>query len=131
MPRRYNAMPPLTQKAERALRKTIARWERRAAGDNLSGFNAESYLNLAEESRRQAELTRRQVECPLCAAFPANCPACPVYQRMPGSKDCFDVPAYGEWNHTPDASPEETEAAKKVARFLRDTLRLGLAAREK
>lgn len=109
MPRRYNKMPPLTARAEKALWKTIELWTRIASGENVDE------------------------DCPLCVAFPGDddCDVCPVNQRMPGEKFCIHVPAWRRFNGTKLGSVENLKAAKACVRFLRDTLRLGLAARGK
>lgn len=122
MPRRYNKMQPLTKKAERALRGTIKQWEVRASGKPVDEY------------------------CPLCVFksysydFPIgqyiSCKKCPVVMRF--GMTCFCSHSFVKYRsaviarRSPDyANPHVTIHAKRVLRFLRDTLRLGLKARER
>lgn len=111
MPRRYRPMPPLTHRAERALRKCIKeKWELRASG----GSGA--------------------LECELCVTYPDDCEGCPVALRARVT-GCRNTP-YDDWSQKwalgtrAHSDPLVVAAAKKELRFLKDTLRLGLAARE-
>lgn len=115
MPRRYKQMKGLTYRAERALRKCLReKWD---------------YLARGEEPET--------LECALCVAFvPADagstsvrsCRKCPVRHRT-GRRDCADTP-YWDW-HCGHSKERRIAAAKAERRFLLDTLRLGLRARER
>ena len=102
MPRRYQKMKPLTQKGEEALRATIKDWER-VGGRVHASF------------------------CHLCGLL--QCDECPVDQRT--GYGCTSHRFLREWYSTWDGTPEAERAARKIRRFLRDTLRLGIAARER
>lgn len=116
--RRYNKMPPLTQKAERALRKCIEeKWELIVSGD------------ISEDT-----------DCALCEIYigdsdfaSCSCIGCPVRQRT-GAAFCRETP-YLSWRQEAvysdrPRSSKAITAARRELRFLKDTLRLGLKARE-
>lgn len=108
MPRRYRPMPPLTRRAERALRKTIAeKWEPLANGKTTAA------------------------DCALCEEFITDrefCTKCPVAIRA-GELGCTNTPYMRIEGIR--GSTQFIQSAKRELRFLRDTLRLGLKAREK
>lgn len=118
MPRKYKAMTGLTYRAERALRRCIRdKWEPLASGK----FDKP-----------------REPFCVCCALL--DCDKCPIGERA-GVYGCQNTPYIAwfrslkgqvDWPYTVDYNTPTTVAlAKKELRFLKDTLRLGLAARER
>ena len=118
MPRKYKVMTGLTYRAERALRGCIrGKWEPLASGK----FDKP-----------------REAWCDCCTLL--GCDKCPIAERagMGGCKNtpyivwCSSLRGQVYWPYTVDYNIPTTVAfAKKELRFLKDTLRLGLAARER
>ncbi len=113
MPRRYNKMPPLTTEAERALRESIKKWEYLSSGEATS-----------------------EPDCALCEIWnniKSDCSGCPLSMRT--GTTCYDDKSpYDRWlcvSGDTYNSPNVMAAAKQMLRILRDTLRLGLKARER
>ncbi len=126
MTKRYKPLKGLTYRAERALKKCIKeKWEPLASGK----FEGDE-----------------EPECVLCETF-IGCGLCPVFLRT-GITDCYNTP-YRAWGtlHSKATfmvpwgedrrslatiaynAPTVVAAAKKELKFLKDTLRYGLAAR--
>lgn len=123
MPKKYKQIQGLTYRAERALRKCInGKWTDLSSGE----------FKGSEEP-----------ECALCKEFVTrpsypiekNCLDCPIYHRT-GQELCYGTP-YRNWcmerciSYLSNNAPAVIEAAKKERKFLMDTLRLGLNARER
>jgi len=120
MPRRYKRMKGLTYRAERALRKCLReKWDPLARGEEPETFWCELCIQYSPTD--------------MSSQKNSYCLRCPVMART-GQRDCKGSP-YREWENAYNdlgiASPQAIAAAKAERRFLRDTLRLGLAARER